>query len=189
VINIKIDAKDIFSRQTYLWINRVLALVIFGAAFIFFSTFELEDNSNAYILIFGLSLIVSSIAYSWKLISEIVNPKQRVLKGTLKKFKYLNLKGEYFGYRLIFESNEQKKKLYIYSKEKWIESQWALGVMLKAGEMYNVKYLSKSKLITEIENISHPELNLVIDQCFKNKRVSKKERKKAFMLLDEYDKR
>jgi hypothetical protein len=189
VINIIIKAKGIFSRQMYLWINRILVLVILGTTFIFISTFELEDNSNLYILIFGLSIIVSSIVYSWKLISEIVNPEQRVLKGTLKKFKCLKLNGDYFGYRLILESDEQKKKLYIFHKEKWIESQWALNVMLKVNEIYSVKYLSKSNLITEIENISNPELNLVIEDCFTNKRVSKKGRKKAFKLLDEYNKR
>ncbi|MEQ8156771.1 MAG: hypothetical protein ABRQ25_18155, partial [Clostridiaceae bacterium] len=77
-------------------------------------------------------------------------------------------------------------RLLLLHKERWEDFGRGLDVLLKKDEFYSITYLSKSKLIVEIESITHPELNEVIDKCFINIRGSKKDRKKAFQLLEEY---
>ena len=104
------------------------------------------------------------------------------MKAKLVKNKYLYLKGNnYLAYKLIIESNGMRNKLYIFQKARFsIELERALNVLLRVNEIYIIKFLSKSNLITEIESVTYPDLNIVIEDCFIKKNVSKKERQRAF---------
>ncbi|MEQ8197412.1 MAG: hypothetical protein ABRQ27_05365 [Clostridiaceae bacterium] len=185
----KIPAKSTFKRQTILW-AQYSPIAFFGIISVSGSS---PDNSvNIFFKFSGLILLTLSIIFLGRLIFEIYSPKKISLEGKLVKLKYLDYKYKYgkvyddYGYKIIIEANGQKKRLLLLHKERWEDFGRGLDVLLKKDEFYSITYLSKSKLIVEIESITHPELNEVIDKCFINIRGSKKDRKKAFQLLEKY---
>jgi hypothetical protein len=160
-----------------------------GVFTIWLSLTGIEDESYIYGLIVGVSLLIISIVCFGRLIFELRHPTERLLRGKLirlNSIKPLRAKG-YFGFNLIVEADGKKEKLLlIHKKVKFIMDKWPLYVLLRENETYNIKFLSKSKVITEIESISHPELNAIIDACAVGKKVSKRDKKRAFNRLEEY---
>jgi len=190
VIKIKIINQSTFSRQLTLWINNLVVFIV-GIFFIYLSWIGYEDKLSIYFLFLGLILLFISVIFFGSLIYEVMNPKESIIKCKLinvKNFTPFRF-SDYFGFKVVIETDGVKKRLQLIHREKWIYNQWALNLLLNKGEEYSIKYLSISKLITEIENITYPELNSVIQTCFVDKRVSKKSRKRAFELLKQYSDR
>lgn len=190
MIKIKIINQSTFSRQLTLWINNLVVFIV-GIFFIYLSWIGYEDKLSIYFLFLGLILLFISVIFFGSLIYEVMNPKESIIKGKLinvKNFTPFRF-SDYFGFKVVIETDGAKKRLQLIHREKWIYNQWALNLLLNKGEEYSIKYLSKSKLITEIESITYPELNSVIQTCFVDKRVSKKSRKRAFELLKQYSDR
>lgn len=199
MVNIKFKHKSIFSRQKLLWIKYIFRIISF---ILILSTllFEIVYLTNIVVLPVSVGLvilIIVNIILLVRLIQEGINPIELKTNGTLIKIKNLNLnlyklyKSDIVsGYGLLFNINGEKISLYIHNSVKFLpealDFSWTIDALLRVNEEYDIKYLSKSKLITEINSITHPELNKVIENCFITKRISKKNRRKALESLKKY---
>ncbi len=128
--------------------------------------------------------------FSVCLISECINPYEQTIDDCkLVKVKELTGGGKYIqnndiGYRLTFYFNNKNRKLFI-CLDNNIDSTLSLQVLLKNNESYKLKYLTKSKIITEIENITFPEINEAIYKYFE-KNQNKKQRKRSSEVFYKY---
>lgn len=189
-MKLKIKAKNVLDRQRALWMHYTIIPVI-GVVAAWLGAIAEDGQSGIYAVVFGSSILIFSTLFFGRLLYEAAHPQERVLKGRLTRLTRIEpiRVGSYIGFSLVVESEGQKKRVVLMHKEKFNCHQWPLDILLREGEIYTVKFLSRSKLVTEIENVTHPELNVLIDTCFEDRKAGKKEKMRALDRLASYDHR
>jgi hypothetical protein len=152
IIKLKINSLQvIWFRYAVLFYSGTVSILV---------SFKMKDNSNKYFLIFGLLLVTLGVILSASLVYDFFFPKEHSLKGTLIRDKSLDYRARYggtvfFGHKLIIESDGKEKRFFMYFEDKRIIEKKSSVFPLKLNEEYRIKYLDKSRVITEIERIPH----------------------------------
>lgn len=167
IIKLKVNSLQV------IWLK--YALLFYSGAVSIFVSFKNKDNSNNYFLIFGLLLVTLGLILSARLVYDFFIPQESSLNGTLIKDKSLHYRFRYggrdfFGHKLIIESDGKKEKFFMYYDDKWLIEKRSLLFLLKVNDEYSIKYLAKSKVITEIERIPHHSSTAATRKIKQNKR-------------------
>lgn len=176
----KIKKKSVFERQGELW-NYTLLVIFMSVLSLFGYYYDKTFEFGFYV---GYSLFIPSVLVFISLLVEIVNPIDNVV---ICKFKKSVETSPFFkhgggGYKIIFNDEKRTYRFRVYYPKDDRKIHGDLNVMLRKDEVYRIRYLTKSKTIIEIINLSCPEVEKVIEN-HNAKRRNRKQRKRDF---DEY---
>lgn len=128
-----------------------------------------QNNGSSYLKLYEVVLIISGvfIIISVPYLYEIRNPISITTEcDFVRLIEIYSARGNFWGgYVLKFQIDNKIKSFFIYNSKFEQALEQDLAMLLRRGERFKVTYLAISKVIIEIENITYPIVNEIIDGC------------------------